>query len=189
MDSVKANLVTDPPYNVSYERRWKTIRATACDGKFYEFLLAAFQNMVAHMAEGSSYIFHTDTEGLNFRRAFQGSRPYLRRVHLGEELPGAGPLQWQHEPMLFGWLPNGKHRWFADRKQTTIWNFDKPKHARPTMKPIPLLAYPSRTALRNGIIWICLAAQARHSSPVNRRIYLPDDGVGPGTPRSSCSDM
>ena len=57
---------------------------------------------------------------------------------------------------LFGWLPNGKHKWFADRKQSTIWNFDKPKRSaqHPTMKPIPLLAYPIKTALNspNGVV-------------------------------------
>ena len=57
--------------------------------------------------------------------------------------------------MLYGWLPNGKHRWFADRKQTTIWNFDKPKHSaqHPTMKPIPLLAYPIKnSSAPNGVV-------------------------------------
>ena len=50
--------------------------------------------------------------------------------------------------MLYGWLPNGKHKWFADRKQSTIWNFDKPKRSanHPTMKPIPLLAYPIKNS-------------------------------------------
>ena len=68
---------------------------------------------------------------------------------------GRSPYQWQHEPVLFGWLPNGKHKWFADRKQTTIWNFDKPKHSaeHPTMKPIPLLAYPIKnSSAPNGIV-------------------------------------
>lgn len=63
--------------------------------------------------------------------------------------------QWQHEPVLFGWLPNGKHRWFSDRKQSTIWNFDKPKRSEqhPTMKPVPLLAYPIRnSSAPNGIV-------------------------------------
>ena len=68
---------------------------------------------------------------------------------------GRSPYQWQHEPVLFGWLPNGKHKWFADRKQTTIWNFDKPKHSKehPTMKPIPLLAYPIKnSSAPNGVV-------------------------------------
>ena len=50
--------------------------------------------------------------------------------------------------MLYGWLPNGNHKWFADRKQTTVWNFDRPTQSRlhPTMKPIPLLAYPIKNS-------------------------------------------
>ena len=34
--------------------------------------------------------------------------------------------------------------WYADRKQTTIWEFDRPSRSKqhPTMKPIPLIAYP-----------------------------------------------
>ena len=61
---------------------------------------------------------------------------------------GRSPYQWQHEPVLFGWLPNGKHKWFADRKQTTVWRFDKPKRSKehPTMKPVPLLAYPIKNS-------------------------------------------
>jgi len=75
MDGVKANLVvTDPPYNVSYESAdGKSIQNDSMsDGKFYEFILSAFRNMASYMAEGgSAYIFHADTEGLNFRRAFK----------------------------------------------------------------------------------------------------------------------
>ena len=50
--------------------------------------------------------------------------------------------------MLYGWLPNGKHKWYADRKQTTIWQYDKPKKSaeHPTMKPIPLVAYPIKNS-------------------------------------------
>jgi DNA modification methylase len=46
--------------------------------------------------------------------------------------------------VLFGWLPNGQHRWFAGKNQSSVWNYDKPKRSKdhPTMKPIPLLAYP-----------------------------------------------
>ena len=61
---------------------------------------------------------------------------------------GRSPYQWQHEPVLYGWLPNGKHKWFSDRKQSTIWNFDKPKRSaeHPTMKPIQLVAYPIKNS-------------------------------------------
>ncbi|MBO2517907.1 MAG: DNA modification methylase, partial [Clostridiales bacterium] len=151
MGDVKANLVlTDPPYNVAYESAdGKSIQNDSMeDTKFYEFLLSAFRNWLPHLAEGASaYIFHADTEGLNFRRAFKEAGFHISGVCIWVKnslVLGRSPYQWQHEPVLFGWLPNGKHKWFADRKQTTVWNYDKPKHSaeHPTMKPIPLLAYP-----------------------------------------------
>ncbi len=162
MDGIKANLVvTDPPYNVAYKSSdGKTIQNDSMtDGKFYEFLLMSFQNMAMHMAEGgSAYVFHADTEGLNFRRAFKEAGFHISGVCIWAKnslVLGRSPYQWQHEPVLFGWLPNGKHRWFSDRKQSTIWNFDKPKRnaEHPTMKPVPLLAYPiQNSSAPNGIV-------------------------------------
>ena len=61
----------------------------------------------------------------------------------------------RHEPVLYGWLPNGKHKWFSDRKQSTVWKFDKPRRSKehPTMKPIPLLAYPIKnSSAPNGVV-------------------------------------
>lgn len=162
MDGDRANLVvTDPPYNVAYESAdgKKIQNDSMADGQFYEFLLAAFRNMAAHMAEGgSAYIFHADTEGLNFRRAFKEAGFHISGVCIWVKnslVLGRSPYQWQHEPVLFGWLPNGKHRWFSDRKQSTVWNFDKPRRSKehPTMKPIPLLAYPIKnSSVPNGIV-------------------------------------
>ena len=162
MGDTKANLiVTDPPYNVGYESAdGKTIQNDSmADEQFFEFLLAAFQNWLPHLAEGASaYIFHADTEGLNFRKAFKEAGFHISGVCIWVKnslVLGRSPYQWQHEPVLFGWLPNGKHKWFADRKQTTIWNYDKPKHSKehPTMKPIPLLAYPIKnSSAPNGVV-------------------------------------
>ena len=162
MDGLKANLiVTDPPYNVAYQSAdGKSIQNDSMgDAAFYEFLLATFKNMATHLAEGgSAYIFHADTEGLNFRRAFKEAGFHISGVCIWVKnslVLGRSPYQWQHEPVLFGWLPNGKHKWFADRKQSTIWNFDKPKKSaqHPTMKPIPLLAYPIKnSSAPNGVV-------------------------------------
>lgn len=63
--------------------------------------------------------------------------------------------QWQHEPVLFGWKRKGKHQWYTGRKESTIWEFDKPKKngEHPTMKPIPLLAYPiMNSSMSNCIV-------------------------------------
>ncbi len=150
MAGAKANLViTDPPYNVNYEGSAGKIKNdNMANDAFYSFLLAAFQNIEAVMADDASiYVFHADTEGLNFRRAFLDAGFYLSGCCIWKKnslVLGRSPYQWQHEPVLYGWKKNGKHQWYTGRKETTIWEFDKPKKNgdHPTMKPIPLLAYP-----------------------------------------------
>ena len=150
MAGAKANLViTDPPYNVNYKGSAGKIKNDhMANDAFYKFLLAAFQNIEVVMADDASiYIFHSDTEGLNFRRAFADAGFFLSGCCIWKKqslVLGRSPYQWQHEPVLFGWKNKGKHQWYTGRKETTIWEFDKPKKNgdHPTMKPIPLLAYP-----------------------------------------------
>ena len=150
MAGAKANLViTDPPYNVNYEGSAGKIQNDNMGNEaFYEFLLSAFRNTAAIMADDASiYVFHADTEGLNFRRAFADAGFYLSGCCIWKKqslVLGRSPYQWQHEPVLYGWKKSGKHQWYTGRKETTIWEFDKPKKNgdHPTMKPIPLLAYP-----------------------------------------------
>ena len=149
MDGRKANLVvTDPPYNVNYEGTAGKIKNdNMASEKFYDFLFDAFSNMEKVMADDASiYVFHADTEGLNFRKAFDAAGFYLSGCCIWKKpslVLGRSPYQWQHEPCLYGWKKKGKHQWYADRKQTTIWEFEKTKKNtdHPTMKPIPLLAY------------------------------------------------
>ena len=150
MDGKQANLtVTDPPYNVNYEGGAGKIKNdNMADDKFYQFLYDAFALTEKAMAKDASiYVFHADTEGLNFRRAFSDAGFYLSGTCIWKKqslVLGRSPYQWQHEPILFGWKKSGKHAWYADRKQTTIWEFEKPRKNgdHPTMKPVPLIAYP-----------------------------------------------
>jgi len=161
MDGKLANLVvTDPPYNVNYEGTAGKIKNDNMGNEaFYDFLLAAFTNTEAVMAQDASiYIFHADTEGLNFRKAFSDAGFQLSGCCIWKKpslVLGRSPYQWQHEPVLFGWKKKGKHNWYTDRKQTTIWEFEKPKKNadHPTMKPIALLAYPiMNSSLTNCIV-------------------------------------
>ena len=161
MEGKKANLVvTDPPYNVNYEAEAGTIQNDNLkDDDFYKFLFAAFVNMEANMEkEASIYVFHADTEGLNFRKAFKAAGFYLSGTCIWKKqslVLGRSPYQWQHEPILFGWKLGGKHLWYSDRKQSTIWEFDRPsKNAlHPTMKPINLVSYPiTNSCMSNCIV-------------------------------------
>jgi len=161
MDGKLANLtVTDPPYNVNYEGTAGKIKNDNMENAaFYDFLLSSFQEMEAVMAKDASiYVFHADTEGLNFRKAFSDAGFYLSGTCIWKKqslVLGRSPYQWQHEPVLFGWKKKGKHNWYSDRKQTTIWEFEKPKKNKdhPTMKPVALVAYPIlNSSLTNCIV-------------------------------------
>ena len=161
MDGKRANLcVTDPPYNVNYEGSAGKIKNDNMAGdKFYQFLLDAFINIEKNMADDASiYVFHADTEGFNFRKAFSDAGFYLSGCCIWKKeslVLGRSPYQWQHEPVLFGWKKKGRHQWYTGRKETTIWEFDKPKRNgdHPTMKPIPLLAYPIlNSSMSNTIV-------------------------------------
>ncbi len=157
----KVNLVvTDPPYCVSYNGKAGSIKNDSMDeDKFYDFLLAAFKNMHEAMADDASiYVFHSDSHGLTFRKAFFDAGFYLSECCIWKKnrfVLGRSPYQWQHEPCLYGWKQKGKHAWYSDRKQSTIWEFDNPMKSKdhPTMKPVELIAYPiMNSSLTNSLV-------------------------------------
>jgi DNA modification methylase len=162
MDGRKANLVlTDPPYNVDFKGSsgLKIKNDSMKADQFYGFLLSAFANLADNLeGGGSAYIFHADTEGESFRRAFREAGFHLSGTCIWVKdsfVMGRSPYQWQHEPILYGWLKTGTHKWYAGRSEATIWSFAKPKRNsdHPTSKPLDLLAYPIKNSSQaNGIV-------------------------------------
>lgn len=161
LDGQKVNLIlTDPPYNVDIEEKAGKIQNdNLSNNEFYNFLLNAFSSMCSSLADdGSFYVFYADKEAVNFRTALLESGFYIAQGCIWVKnsiVIGRSNYQWKHEPVLFGWKQKGKHLWYSDRKQTTIWEFDKPQRSElhPTMKPIPLLAYPIKNStMTNGIV-------------------------------------
>ena len=160
MEGRRANLVlTDPPYNVNVEETAGKIQNDNMpDEDFYKFLFAAFVNMEQNMENNASiYVFHADSKGLIFRQAFHDAGFYLSGCCIWKKnalVLGRSPYQWQHEPCLFGWKVGGKHQWYSDRKQTTIWEYDRPKSSKdhPTMKPVALMAYPIQNSCMSNCI-------------------------------------
>ena len=161
MDGQKANLVlTDPPYGVDVEETAGKIQNDNLpDDQFHDFLLSAFRCMNANLADdGSIYVWHADTKGLIFRKAYEEAGFYLSGCCIWKKnslVLGRSPYQWIHEPCLFGWKQKGRHQWYSDRKQTTVWEYDKPRSSKdhPTMKPINLMSYPIKNStMTNGIV-------------------------------------
>ena len=143
--------LTDPPYNVAYEGKTKdklTIQNDKqTDDEFIEFLSQAFRSADTVLKMGGSfYIWHSDSEGLNFRLACIEAKWKLRQTLIWSKnsmVMGRQDYQWQHEPCLYGWKEGSSHSWYSDRKQTTIIKHDRPTQSKlhPTMKPVSLMEY------------------------------------------------
>ena len=152
MNGQKADMVlTDPPYNVDYtggtKDALKILNDKKSNNEFYEFLYNAFMSLSKNIKRGgSAYVFHADSEGLNFRKAFIEAGFLMKQCLIWEKnslVMGRSDYQWMHEPILYGWLEGAKHTWNSDRKQTTILKFNRPSVSKehPTMKPVSIVAY------------------------------------------------
>lgn len=144
-------IITDPPYNVDYTGKTKDAlkiqNDSMSDNKFYSFLYDAYVNMYLHIKDGSPiYVFHADMEGVNFRKAFKDSGFKLSQCLVWKKnslVMGRQDYHWQHEPILYGWKEGESHKWYSDRSQTTVLEFDRPSRSseHPTMKPVEIISY------------------------------------------------
>ncbi len=152
--------LTDPPYNVAYEGGTKdalTIQNDNMeDGQFRQFLVNAFSMADTVMQPGAVfYIWHADSEGLNFRGACLDVGWSIRECLIWAKntfVLGRQDYQWRHEPCLYGWKEGAAHKWYSDRSQSTVLEFDKPSRCdiHPTMKPIGLFEYLIKNSSKKG---------------------------------------
>ena len=163
MNGKKANLcITDPPYNCSYEggTGMRIMNDNWSDSqKFYQFLLDAFKNAYGSMADGAAiYVFHSDAEKVNFFNAVVDAGFHYSTTCIWVKnalVIGRMDFQMRHEPIIYGFKDTAKHKFYGDRKQTTVWEFDKPVKSKlhPTTKPLALIGYPiGLSSQENGII-------------------------------------
>lgn len=161
MDGMKADLLlTDPPYNVSYEGKTKDALTIANDDmsneSFREFLRTAFFCADSVMKDGAVfYIWYADSEGYNFHGACFDVGWQVRQCLIWNKnsmVFGRQDYHWKHEPCLYGWKGGASHLWTSDRKQVTVLDFDRPQRSaeHPTMKPIPLFDYQIQNNTKRG---------------------------------------
>ena len=157
-------VITDPPYNVDYVGKTKDALKIENDKmsqeEFYAFLSDFYVNLFTFMNDGSSlYVFHADSEGHNFRRAMKEAGFKLSQCLIWEKnsmVMGRQDYHWKHEPILYGWKEGEAHKWYSDRKQTTILLFDRPTKSgeHPTMKPVEILTYLlSNSSKKGDLVW------------------------------------
>jgi len=154
--------LTDPPYNVAYEGGTKerlTIKNDSMDDdQFRQFLRDAYTAADAVMKSGAVfYIWFADVESYNFIGAVKDVGWKMSQILIWKKsslILGRKDYHFKHEPCIYGWKEGAGHLWAADRKQTTILEFDKPSRngEHPTMKPVALFEYQMLNNTKGGDI-------------------------------------
>lgn len=154
-------LLTDPPYNVNYKgsatkSRKGLLNDNLSAEEYQKFLTAAFKNAYEYMREGASfYVWHSTREHRNFETALNNAGLKVRQQLIWNKshiVLGWSDYQWKHEPCLYGWKEGAAHKWYSDRKQTTILEFKKPttNKLHPTMKPVEMMQYLIGNSTKEG---------------------------------------
>lgn len=165
MGDTKANLVcTDPPYFVKLKSTSGTIKNdNLSDEEGVKFLMEAFSCMHESMAKDASiYVFYATAKARVFHDAFEdaGFKVGAGLVWKKDRLV-LTRTDWKyiHEPIIFGWRKDGRHRWYGDQKQVTVFEFDRIKSSKddgcghPSSKPVPLIAYLVKQCTQeNGLV-------------------------------------
>ena len=165
MDGEMADMVvTDPPYNVAYEGATKEkltiVNDNMANDDFYKFLYDFYSALTTAVKKGGAiYVWHASSEIINFAKALVDAGWLLKQQLIwvkSSMVMGRQDYQWKHEPCLYGWLAGDSHKWYSDRKQTTIIEFDRPSRngEHPTMKPIGLFSYQINNSSKIGDIVI-----------------------------------
>jgi len=146
----KADMVfTDPPYGVDYKGIKNDDR-----GGLEDLLRGAFCNFLATSKSGASiYVFHSDRCADIFHKVFREFFHFSSMIIWSKNslTLSQTDYQSQHEPCLYGWMNNGTHSWYSDRKQTSVWRFDKERvEGHTTPKPVALVAKAINNSSKGG---------------------------------------
>ena len=152
MDGQKADMVfTDPPYGVDYEGINNDSR-----GGLEELLRGSFGNYLTTSKSGAAcYVFHSDKCADIFHLVFREYFHFSSMIIWAKNslTLSRTDYQSQHEPCLYGWMKDGKHSFYGDRKQVSIWKFDKERvEGHTTPKPVALIERALQNSSKGGDI-------------------------------------
>lgn len=126
------------------------------DANFRQFLCDCYATADAFMRPGAVfYVWHADSEGLNFRAAAGEVGWRVRQCLIWNKnslVLGRQDYHWKHEPCLYGWKEGAAHYWGSDRSQTTVLDFSRRirNGEHPTMKPVDLIEYQVKNSSKRG---------------------------------------
>ena len=162
MGQDKAEMVwTDPPYGVSVGDKNKYLNAiapsnrieenlendTLAEPELVQMLEGAFDNAIDVCTAGAAWMVAAPPGPLHvlFGQVLKERGIWRQTIQWVKNNSTFSPLgvcyHWRAEPIFFGWLPNGSHRFYGGRKQDTVWEIDRPTKSpeHPTMKPVELV--------------------------------------------------
>jgi DNA modification methylase len=162
MQGEKAEMVwTDPPYGVAVGDKNKFLNSIARSNRVEEnlendtldepdlvaMLEGAFDNAIAHCLAGAAWHVAAPARPLHvlFGQVLKDRGIWRQTIQWVKNNATFAPMgvcyHWRSEPIFFGWLPNGAHRYYGGRKQDTVWEIDRPTKSpeHPTMKPVELV--------------------------------------------------
>jgi len=112
----------------------------------FEALLFGFIDVSkAHTKAGAPYyIAYGERNSLQFLGAFKraGLKHSCNIIWKKHSLViGRSDYHYIHEPIFYGWIDGQTHIYYGDRKQTSVWEVDRPTKSElhPTMKPVELV--------------------------------------------------
>ncbi len=148
-------MVTDPPYGVEYDATWrdgmvdpatgkaKTIHAA---GKVLNDDRASWREAYALFPGNIAYVWHASQRCMEVGNDLIACGYKIRNQIIwnkNQMCIGRGDYHWKHEPCWYAVRGTGK--WTGDRKQTTVWDIDKPQKSETghsTQKPVECMRRP-----------------------------------------------
>ena len=150
--------------------------------EFPIFLEKIFTRYYETMKEGASiYVFYADSETINFMTKFMEAGFHFAQNCIWNKqqfVMTRKDYHYKHEPCLYGWKLGKAHNWYTDRKQSSVWDFDRPfkNELHPTMKPIDLIKYPIENSSKKGDVVLDLFGGSGSTliaaDILNRKSYL-----------------
>lgn len=149
-------MVTDPPYGVNYDADWRNKAertdgskiGAAARGKVQNDGNADWSEAWALSPSKVAYAWHADRHAKTVQESL-GKAGFEMRSQIvwvkNNIVISRGNYHWKHEPCWYAVRKGSKGNWAGDRKQTTVWEIDKPQKSETghsTQKPVECMARP-----------------------------------------------
>ena len=170
-------MVTDPPYGVEYDAGWRNDAVQAgkgkgapggrAVGKVLNDDRADWREAWALFPGDVAYVWHGALHAANVADSLTASEFIVRAQIIWAKSHIAisrGHYHWQHEPCWYAVRKGCVGHWSGDRKQTTLWEIDKPQKSETghsTQKPVE-----------------CMKRPIENNSNVGQAVYEPFCGSG-----------